>query len=495
VQLRELVGARGLLPLGEFLDRYRASGAPLLARLYHVPTVFWAARADVLLTALPLLGAALAIALTLGVGGRAVPIALWALYLSCITAGRDFFYYQWDNLLLEASFLAIFLPARGSLFGLARGRRPPEPSRIVVFLLQWLLFRLLFESAMAKILYGQEDWLTLRGMTYYYETAPLPSWGGWFVQQFPLWFHQGSVLFTFLVELVLPCCIFLPRPFRRVFFVLHLPFQMSIGLTSNYGFFNLLSIALSILVLDDADLERVGRFTGRLARRIAPRLLGRGGEGPAPPGGERAGGPVAGPGGVAPSLAVRLGAWVLAGCIVPASLFEASSYLVRGAGIDEALAPWRALYAPFRSINVYHLFPGIVRERIVAEIEETADGVSFSPCRLRYAPGDPKTPPPMTWLHNPRFPFHYSFLTLGRGRRDEEYMNNLAQRLCCDPQAAAPFFEPQPALAERPAALRLSYYRYRFGTWDDLSRTGVYWLREPVGQPSRPVACRCAGNP
>ncbi|PYS93869.1 MAG: membrane protein, partial [Acidobacteria bacterium] len=87
----------------------------------------------------------MAIALTLGVGGRAVPIALWALYLSCITAGRDFFYYQWDNLLLEASFLAIFLPARGSLFGLARGRRPPEPSRIVVFLLQWLLFRLLFE--------------------------------------------------------------------------------------------------------------------------------------------------------------------------------------------------------------------------------------------------------------------------------------------------------------------------------------------------------------
>jgi len=148
-----------------------------------------------------------------------------------------------------------------------------------------------------------------------------------------------------------------------------------------------------------------------------------------------------------------------------------------------------------RSVNVYHLFPGVVRERIVAEIEGTRDGTEWTPYYLRYAPGDPGAPPPMTWLHNPLFPFTYSFLTLGRGGRDEEYLQNLARRLCCDPQVLSDLILPNRFLEDRPSALRMSYYRYRFGTWDDLSRTGVYWLREPVGQPSRPVACRCAGNP
>src|SRR5437867_12227113 len=221
-QLRDLAGSRRLLPWADFLARLHQGGSGGPGRFLSFPTLFLWIRGDAALTIVPLLGAAISILMVLGIGGRIAAFLLWFLYLSCVTAARDFFYYQWDNLLLESSFLAIFLPARGSLFDLARGKRLAEPSRIVVFLLQWLLFRLLFESALAKILYGKEDWLTLKGMTYYYETAPLPSWGGWFVQQMPLWFHEGSVLFTFLVELVLPLCIFLPRPFRRIFFVLHL---------------------------------------------------------------------------------------------------------------------------------------------------------------------------------------------------------------------------------------------------------------------------------
>ena len=179
---------------------------------------------------------------------------------------------------------------------------------------------------------------------------------------------------------------------------------------------------------------------------------------------------------------------------MPATLVEALGFFAPEAVQVTALARYRALYAPFRSVNVYHLFPGVVRERIVAQIEGTADGVRWEPYHLRYAPGDPRDAPPMTFLHDPRLPFHYSFWTLGRGRRDDEYINNLVHRLCCDPSAVARLFKDDPFPSTAPRALRVAYYRYRFGRAADLT-LGNYWLREPVGAPTRPYVCSCRQGP
>ena len=505
VQLPVLAGSRGLLPLAEFLEAYRWTGAGWLARLHGFPTLFWIDPSDPGLLIVPLAGAALSVLLFLGIGGRAVPATLWLLYLSCVTAGRDFFYYQWDNLLLETSLLAVFLPARGGLLDRLRGRPPGEPSPVVWFLLRWLLFRLLFESGLAKLIHGGDDWLRLTAMTFYYETAPLPSWCGWLAQQAPLWFHQCSVLFTFLVELPLAIGIFLPRPFRLLFFALHLPFQVSIGLTSNYGFFNPLSLLLSLAVLEDRDLAAAARWTAGLPRRLrkAPGRSRAPEETSAavpPPAVDAAAGATRIPpdreAGLGRLLAIgrRLlprAPWLPAAFVILASLLEASGYFLRGTAADRPFAAWRNWYAPLRSVNVYHLFPGIVREKVVAEIEGSDDAATWRPYRLRYAPGDPALPPPTTWLHDPRFPFHYSFYTLGRGRRDQEYIQNLAKRLCCDPQAVADLLAENPFPERGPAALRMSFYRYRFGTFKDLRDRGVYWLREPAGPPSRPLACYC----
>ncbi|PYT14022.1 MAG: hypothetical protein DMF51_09445 [Acidobacteria bacterium] len=489
VQLRDLAGTRGLLPWADFLGRLSPGTTGALTRFLSFPTLFLWLHDDAALTLVPSAGAAIAVLLVLGLGGRVVPLVLWFLYLSCVTTGRDFFYYQWDNLLLEASFLAIFLPGRGTLLDLMRGRRLPEPSPIVVFLLRWLLFRLLFESGLAKIAAGEGTWLNLSAMTYYYETAPLPSWGGWFVQQFPLWFHHVSVFFTFFVELPLAICIFLPRRFRQAFFLIHLPCQASIGLTSNYGFFNPLSAALSLLVLDDRGLDEARRLSRRVLRRTPP---------------VEAGSPATAAAAPVESTAGRTADWrralplvalsLLAFCVVSASVLEGLGYFLRGPILGWDTSRVRGLYAPCRTVNVYHLFPGIVRQRIDAEIEGSDDGVEWKPYHLRYAPVDPGVPPPMTWLHNPRLPFHYSFLTLGRGRRDQEYLNNLATRLCCDPAAVRHLFTDFPFPAGGPKALRLVYYHDRFGTWGDLS-LGNYWLRERVGQPSRPLTCSCAPAP
>ena len=498
VQVEGLIGARGLLPLAEHLERYRAAVPGLAGRLHDFPTLLWFDHSDGAIAALTMAGAALSLLMIAGIGGRAVAFLLWLLYLSCVTAGRDFFFYQWDNLLLETSLLAIALPGGGTIGRWVRRKALPEPSPVAVLLMKWVLFRLLVESALAKILYGAEDWLTLRAMTYYYETAPLPSWGGWLVQQFPLWFHQACVFFTFLCELVLPMVVFArSRALRLSFFAFNAGFQTMIALTSNYGWFNLLSIVLGLIVLDDSDIDAAARLFVKMRRRSRPG---------AEPGPGPASGPTEAPALQVPAVvpAGRPGPWLRAGQIISwalaslltaATLLETLPFFVRDPELNRWIAAVRKIYEPFRSINVYHLFPGVLRERIVAEFEGSRDGIDWIPYHLRYAPGDPKESPPMTWLHNPRFPFTYSFLTLGRGGRDSEYIGNLIQRLCCDPQAVARMIENNPFLDQGPSTLRVSYYRYRFGTWSDLDRTGEYWLREQVRPPSRPITCSCPPPP
>src|SRR5262245_39910594 len=98
VQLKDLAGSRGLLPWVDYLQHLgpAAGSSPRVA--FAVPTLFLWIHGDAAFTLVPILGAALSLLLLFGLGGRAVVAALWLLYLSCITAGRDFFFYQWDNL-------------------------------------------------------------------------------------------------------------------------------------------------------------------------------------------------------------------------------------------------------------------------------------------------------------------------------------------------------------------------------------------------------------
>src|SRR2546425_2854001 len=89
VQLRDLAGARGLLPWVDFLARLSPGTTGALTRFLAFPTLFLWIHDDVLLALVPCAGAVISLLLLLGLGGRVAPFALWFLYLSCITAGRD----------------------------------------------------------------------------------------------------------------------------------------------------------------------------------------------------------------------------------------------------------------------------------------------------------------------------------------------------------------------------------------------------------------------
>src|SRR5207247_10004491 len=140
--------------------------------------------------------------------------------------------FQWDNLLLETGFLAIFFaPLQLLLWS-----RVALPSRTVLWLLRWLLFRLMFESGCVKLLSGDQTWRNLTALNFHYETQPLPTWIGWYAHQLPVWWHKSSVALMYGIELALPFFIFMPRRLRLIACWAFIFLQLTIAATGNYGF-------------------------------------------------------------------------------------------------------------------------------------------------------------------------------------------------------------------------------------------------------------------
>ena len=243
VQIIGLVGSNGILPANAAMAamRQRADAQHLGLDRYHlVPTLCWFKATDGFLKFQCAAGAALAVLLIIGIAPAPCLFLLWLIYLSLATVCREFLGFQWDILLLETGFLAIFL---APLQLWPRSSRAAPPSRLVLWLLRWLLFKLMFQSGCVKLLSGDPAWRNLTALTFHYETQPLPTWIGWYAHQLPVWAQKASRATMFGIELFVPFLIFAPRRPRQLACLVLVVFQALIFLTGNYCFFNLLTIA------------------------------------------------------------------------------------------------------------------------------------------------------------------------------------------------------------------------------------------------------------
>ena len=243
-QAAGLIGPDGLQPAGAYLEAVKQMvGA---SRFWYAPTVFWLASGSQALLVLCWLGIAASLLLVLNFWPRAMLVVCLAVFLSFITTLQIFASYQSDGMLLGAGFVSMFFAPPGLRPGW--GERHP-PSRASLFLLQWLWFRIYFESGIVKMASGDPEWRHLTAMDEYYQNGPLPTWIGWYAQHLPHWFHVGTAGFTLALELVLVWMLFLPRPFRIVLFAIVTPLQLGIIATSNYAFLNYLVLGLGVLLL------------------------------------------------------------------------------------------------------------------------------------------------------------------------------------------------------------------------------------------------------
>jgi hypothetical protein len=468
VQVEGLVGSNGILPAAQFLDRIAAQvGAE---RYWLFPTWCWLGSGDGVLGLLCWGGAAGGALVALGVLPGPLLLLLWTMYLSLAVVGQTFLHYQWDALLLETGLLAIFFAPWGLRPRLSRER---PPAAAFLWLLRFLLFRLTFLSGFVKLASRDEVWWNLTALDYHYWTQPIPTWTAWYAHQMPSWFHKASVLGMFGVELIVPFLIFLPRRVRIASALPQALLQIGILATGNYGFFNLLTLALCILLLDDSVLGRL--YPARLRERV-PRLA------PAPRWRALA---------LLPAAAALL---VASGALLAARLGAPARSIPRLA--------WRIVegIAPLRSVNNYGLFANMTETRPEIEIEGSRDGQAWETYVFRWKPGDPKRRPPILGSHMPRLDWQMWFAALQGFDQAPWLRPFLAQLLRGSPEVRG-LLERDPFAGDPPRYLRLSLYEYRFTTVEEHRRTGAWWERTwkglyaPVLTDRRPPAPGRSGAP
>ena len=132
-----------------------------------------------------------------------------------------------------------------------RSSRAIGARRWAHLLLRVLLFKLYWESGLAKWQSPLHDWQDGSAMTFYYETAPLPARLAWYAHALPAWWHHLESWFTLFFELVVPFAIFAPRRLRLAAAAVFTGFQVVNIATANYGFFAYLAMALHVFLLDE----------------------------------------------------------------------------------------------------------------------------------------------------------------------------------------------------------------------------------------------------
>ena len=448
-QIHGLIGERGILTASEYL--HELSGFfGTIRKIWYAPSVFWISSSDTALTAVVAIGLLASVLLILNIAPRAMILICEVLFLSCIAVLQDFSSYQSDGMLLEAGFVSLFFAPRGIRPRL--GLQDP-PSPFSLFMLRWEWFRIYFESGVVKLASGDPHWRNLTAMDDYYQNGPLPSWIGWYVQQFPHWYHAGTVLLTFFVELFLVWAVFLPRKFRIVCFVVVTALQVGIISTANYAFLNYLVLALGILLIDDSVFERLGLGQVKeIQRAQTTRLQIR-----------------------------RHSENVILGFALYATI---AAFLFEGTG----LATPSHLIGPFRIANSYGLFAVMTEARYEIEFQGSNDGQTWIAYPFRYKPQDIKERPGIYAPYQPRFDWNLWFASLGPPAQSPWVM--LAQRRLIEGSSSVlQLFRRDPFNGKPPRRVRTIVWQYWFTSLEEQRRTGNWWRRQELG-PFMPVAVR-----
>ena len=383
-------------------------------------------------------GAALSLLLILDVIPRVSLFFLYALYLSLFYAGQEFMGFQWDLLLLEAGFLALLLSIA------------TKPG---IWLLRWLLFRFMFLSGAVKLLSGDPTWANLSALSYYFQTEPLPTPLAWYVHHLPHAVLTAATVATLFIELILPFLIFFPRRLRFVAAFGILLLQVVILLTGNYAFFNLLTMALCLVLFDDAALRRVlpvrvTRFVQHYVRDIQPRKI----------------------------VSNAVGAFGL--------LIVFTGLVQLNAVVNSRISPFGAWVlgeiAPLRIVNTYGLFAVMTTTRPEIIVEGSDDGVHWREYGFKYKPGDVMRRPRWNAPHQPRLDWQMWFAALGTASENPWFSRFLQRLLENSPEVTA-LLGSNPFPRKPPRYVRALLYDYRYSTPEEKKATGAWWVRQPEG--------------
>ena len=455
-QLDGLLGDNGVLPAAQWL----ASVAQQIgtARFWQAPTLCWISPNAHFLEMLCMAGTVAALALSVGFATRAALVLLWALYLSVVTVGGVFFGFQWDALLIESTFLAIFLASGNWLPCLPR--TAAAPNRGALRVLWWLIFRLMFMSGAVKLLSHDPLWSQWTALGVHFETQPLPTPLAWWMHKLPAALHKASCGVMFAIELGGPFLMCCGRWGRRLAASSFCTLMLLIALTGNYCFFNVLVAALCLTLIDDAVWLRLSLDNsphadtpGALPKISWWNLVH------------------------APFLLLCL--WC-SGIQTGAQLFQ-----------WRAVPRWAALplqwAGPFRTVNSYGLFAVMTKTRPEIILEGSADGKQWKEYHFKWKASAPKQRPPIVAPYQPRLDWQMWFASLG-DLRGNPWLSNLMLRILQGSPSVLALLAENPFPDPPPQFLRAALFKYKFTDPETRSKTGEWWERDFQGYYSQPVS-------
>ncbi len=443
-QITGLAGENGILPLSPWLDfLLNDLGA---AAFLHYPMIFWFEQSNTFLQLVAWSGCAFSILLFLNIWPRINLILLFIFYLSLVTAGQTFMNFQWDGLLLEAGFLAIFL-------------RPD--SKVLILLFRWLLFRLRFMSGISKLSMGDPAWMGMTALVYYFETQPLPHAGAWYFHNLPEILLITATVIVLIVEIIVPFMMFLPRKYRLIAAWITLILQLLIIFTSNHNWFNFLSIALCLFLFDDKAVRRIipGTVERWLTMSWSKRVENR------------------------PSVLSLNSSYLLAGVLVIGGLLSIQRMALHQSSgqypdlMVDLLQQWHI-------VNAYHVFPTMTTRQIELKIEGSIDGSHWQQYEFVYRPDELDKRPSIVLPHHPRLdwmmwfvPFHPRFLP---------WFDSFLVALLDNSEDVTAMLKHNPFKDQAPNFVRVNSWHYEFTTAQQREQTGHWWKRTYLG-PFNPL--------
>jgi len=416
VQASGLIGLRGILPYNEYLAGMRQALGK--TAYWEIPSLLWLHPSDAALAAVWVAGALCAVVAVVGYYQRAALAACLVLWLSLCAVGQDFLSYQWDVLLLEAGFLAIFV----------------DDSPVRIWLFRWLIFRLMFFSGAGKLLSGDNTWRNLTALTYHYRTQPLPTPLAWYFDKLPLGAQKASTLFVLVAEVGAPLLFFAPRQLRHIGAWISISLQLLILATGNYTFFNILTIALCLfLFIEPRSAPRT-----RLHHAVSAAVAGF----------------------------VGLTTGLLFLDLFAVNLPPGGNFALHAV-------------APLRIVNRYGLFTVMTVERPEIVVEGSDDGETWYGYEFPYKPGDLLRAPPIVAPHQPRLDWQMWFAALESYQQNGWFVKFMLKLLQGEP-AVLRLLQSNPFPHAPPRYIRARFYLYQFtafgekGWWKRQER-GLYF--------------------
>jgi hypothetical protein len=251
--------------------------------------------------------------------------------------------------------------------------------------------------------------------------------------------------------------------------------QLVIAITGNYCFFNLLTIALCLLLIDDRSLCRGSAslpIWTLTASPTGPRRTGR-------------------------ALPIRLCSYAAIGVIVvtlPINAWLIFSAFKPRTPPPHALATVYEKLEAFQIVNGYGLFRVMTKDRDEIVIEGSADGVEWLPYEFKWKPGDVKRAPAWCAPHQPRLDWQMWFAAL-ENPQENPWFFGLIVRLLQGSHDVNRLLAHNPFADKPPRYIRAMFYRYRFTTVSELRQTGAWWKRQELREYLPTVSLDQLRNP